>query len=162
MHDVISKNEIVSDAVEAVRMFIARTCLQLDAEDFEAFLQECHPDFSYSVTAFSPDLDMGMVWMKHDRAAFEGMTRMIPQHVRVQGSFARFVVLADVASDRPGTIKVVSRLLLTHTDAEGKSSVRAVGKYRDVLSTVEGDLKLVSREVNLDTRELGPGLHIPI
>lgn len=147
---------------ESVRLFIGRTCLALDDEDFDAFLAHCTPDFSYRVSTFSPELGKDMVWLEHGRQGYESMIRMLPKHVRLDGRLSRSAIVSDVRQDAAGKACVVSRLTVVHTNANGETRMLLSGRYLDTLELSETNLALAAREVRLDTRDLGPGIHAPI
>ena len=84
---------------KAVRELVARTCLTMDAYDFDGYLDLCHPDFRYTITTYSPELRKDITWLDHDfvgmktllevlpRADFVLVT--VPETPETQGMFAR-------------------------------------------------------------------------
>lgn len=147
---------------EEMRGFIGRTCLSLDDENYESFLKNCTDRFSYRVTTYSPELGKEMVWLEHDRQGYESLVKMLPQHVRLQGRFTRQAVVYDVAPDGNDGATVISQLTVVHTDLEGESRLLLAGRYIDKIENGASGPLLASREVRLDTRVLGPGIHTPI
>jgi methanesulfonate monooxygenase small subunit len=148
---------------ESIREFVAGTCLLLDDENFDGFLQQCMPDFTYQIVAHSPELPQPMVWLDHDRSGLRELFGMIPKHVRMQGTICRHVSVYRIKALADGRSEVLSRLIALHTDPEGASSVIAVGKYLDVVDgRSESEPKLSARKVELETRSWSPGLHVPL
>jgi methanesulfonate monooxygenase subunit beta len=148
---------------EEIRLLIGRTSLLLDEERYDDFLGACDAAFTYRATTFSPELGKEMVWLRHDRASFELMISMLPRHVRIQGRFSRHAMVSDIKVLEQARVRVVSRLMMVHTTEEGRSSLFLSGLYDDTVSLAGRDgLCLSAREVRLDTRDLGPGVHIPI
>jgi hypothetical protein len=45
----------------AVEELVYRSCLLLDAGDFDGFLDLCHPEFRYVVEAYGPEIRRSMV-----------------------------------------------------------------------------------------------------
>lgn len=152
----------MSATAESVQLFIGRTCLALDDENFDQFLAHCTPNFEYRVSTFSPELGKDMVWLEHGREAYESMIRMLPKHVRLEGRFSRNAIVCDVRNDDPRRATVVSRVTVVHTNMHGESKVLLTGRYLDTLEVLPSSLALAAREVRLDTRDLGPGIHTPI
>lgn len=153
----------VAASKEAIREFVAQTCLLLDEEDFDGFLQQCLPDFTYQIVAPSPELPQPMVWLDHDRNGLRELFTMIPKHVRMQGTICRHVSVYRIKALADGRSEVLSRLIALHTDPEGASRVIAVGKYHDIVdSGTDSEPKLSARRVELETRTWSPGLHVPV
>ncbi len=147
---------------EDIRQLIAQSCLCLDEEDYDGFLQICSSDFTYFVKAFSPDLGMEMVWMDHDHPEFVDMCAMIPKHVRMSGSISRHVNVSLITEISDRNAKVTSKILLVHTGQEGTSTILATGKYVDQITVESNELRIKARNVSLETRKWNPGLHVPI
>lgn len=147
----------------SVRSLIGRTSLKLDDEDFQGFLGHCTDAFVYRITAVSPELGKDMVWLEHDRAGYEGLLKMLPRHIRLKGRFSRHAILCEVEPTEDGRAKAVSQLSVFHTSPEGESRLLLSGRYVDEIEFSEGQPpSIASREVRLDTRLLGPGIHTPI
>ena len=72
----------------------------------------------------------------------------------------RYTVEFDDAGERAS---VITSLAVYRTELDGgATSLFAVGKYFDTV-TLEGEAPLLtSRNVRLDTRELGIGSHLPL
>ncbi len=148
---------------ETIQRLIYSTAITLDAENFKPFLALCSEDFHYSVVAYSPDLCMDMTWLNHDRKSMQDMLAMIPQHVRLKGCFKRHVSVYFVDPTADGqSASVVSSVLLIHTDSVGVSKVFAAGNYEDLVDLTGDTPLLKKRLVRLDTRDLSPGIHIPV
>ncbi len=143
--------------------FISATCQLLDEEKFKDFLAVCAPDFEYRVTAQSPELGTRMTWLEHDRAGFESMLGMLPQHVRSDAVFSRHATVSRMVQREPARVEVRSKLAVFQTDLKGTSAVLAVGTYIDVLDMTTPEAPVLrSRELQLDTRDLGVGIHVPL
>ena len=59
-------------------------------------------------------------------------------------------------------IECALKVIVVRTSPEGVSELFAAGRYLDVIDDSEDVPKLVRRETQLDTRELGIGSHVPI
>jgi len=147
---------------EPLSRLIYETALLLDAEDFPGFLNRCAEDFRYVIHAHSPELGKKMIWLEHDRKGMHDMFLMLNQHVRVKGHFKRHVSVYTIDSVGPNVSRVHTSLMLIHTNPDGVSSLFAAGHYIDVIRSEEGVHSLRERNVVLDTRDLSPGIHIPI
>jgi methanesulfonate monooxygenase small subunit len=147
----------------AVSELVYRTCLALDANDYERYLALCTHDFRYAVKAHSPEIRRDMVWLDHDRAGMEALFRSLPRHRSDPGSLSRHATVYTVDFDAERTrATVVTGLLVFRTAPDGGgTSLFAVGKLHDVVEVRDERALLAQRTVVLDTRELGIGTHVP-
>lgn len=152
---------VASDVREAIRELIGRTALLLDAEAFEAFLEHCTAEFSYRASVMSPELGREMVWLEQDREALEKLFRALPEHLTRPGRLTRQVNVARI-EDQDHGFSVTSTVSIFATDLKGQSTLLAVGRYQDLVVSTAGQLQLMSRELQLDTRDLGIGAHVPL
>lgn len=153
-----------TDVREQVRELIYSSCLRLDNQDFESWLALCAPEFRYTITAYSPEIRKEMTWLDHDLAGMESMFNMLPKHNSDHSPLTRHasVYLVDY-DESTGEASAVTSLTVYKTQLDGGATeLFAVGKYLDKVSLVEGSALLASRNVRLDTRELGIGSHIPL
>lgn len=148
---------------DPIERLIFRTTQMLDAEDFNGFMAHCDEHFEYRITTHSPELGKDMVWLEHDRTGMQGLFKNLPLHVRMRGRFKRHVSIYDV-SRQTGTdeASVVSSVLLVFTDESGVSRLFAAGAYNDTVIDGPDGPRLARREVVLDTRDLSPGMHVPV
>jgi hypothetical protein len=65
-------------------------------------------------------------------------------------------------SNTENFLVAVSTFIVHHTDLEGRTQTLAVGRYIDIVNMSEEQARLAARDVVLDTRDLGIGLHVPI
>lgn len=147
---------------DTIHRLIYASAQNLDAEDFKGFLRQCGDDFKYSIRAYSPELGQDMIWLEHGRKGMQDLFAMLPQHVRMKGRFKRHVSVYAVDHDGDGRARAQSSVLLVHTDPDGTSRLFAAGQYEDVIDTGGDAPRLVERTVRLETRDLGPGVHVPV
>lgn len=75
----------------------------------------------------------------------------------------RQVTVATVEpSNTEDYLVVTSSLIVHHTNLEGQTQTLAVGRYLDVVNMSAETIVLTARDVILDTRDLGIGLHVPL
>lgn len=154
--------ETINMTNEDINRLIYTSALKLDAEDFKGFLRHCGESFRYSIKTFSPELGKEMTWLDHGRKGMQDLFAMLPQHVRMKGNFRRHVSVYTVDRQDDGKAKVHSSVLLIHTDPDGCSKLFASGQYFDVIDLGGDAPRLVERVVRLETRDIGPGMHIPV
>lgn len=148
---------------QAIQRLIYTITSHLDAESYKAFLTLCTDDFHYSVVTHSPDLGKDMCWLEHGRNGMRDMLSMIAKHVRLKGVFKRHVNVYFVdPGTEDGTAFVQSSVLLIHTDLNGVSKLFAAARYEDTIDIRGEAPRLRKRLVRLDTRDLSPGIHVPI
>ena len=158
-----TQTEVGRHVDKEVVELIYRSCMYLDRGDFASWLELCSPEFRYSITAYSPEIRKEMVWLEHDREGMEGLFKMLPKHNSDHSPLTRHASVYLVEHDEAGKeASVITSLVVHKTQLDGGSTeLFAVGKYFDTIS-LEGDIPLLSsRNVRLDTRELGIGSHIP-
>ena len=152
------------DVDREVRDLIYRSCMYLDGQDFASWLNLCAPDFVYTITAYSPEIRREMVWLDHDREGMEGLFKMLPKHNSDHSPLTRhasvYVVEHDEAANEASAVTSLA-VYKTHLDG-GATELFAVGKYFDTVSLESGAPLLKSRNVRLDTRQLGIGSHMPL
>jgi len=135
-----------------VKAVVYRSCLALYAAEF-----------NYRVTAYSPELRQDMVWLDQGREQMANLLEGIDNHHRLPGRFTRQAnVYLIVCSPTNGHATVTTSLVVMYTDVEGVSKVFAVGRYVDSIDIAGDQPPLKAREVRLETRELGPGSHVPM
>jgi methanesulfonate monooxygenase subunit beta len=150
-------------AFDPIRSLVGRSCLALDDGDFDGYLDLCAPEFAYSIVVWSPELGKEMVWLDHDRDGLSGLFETLPEHLQRSGSLSRHVSVYTVEEQADaGSYYVVSSVVVHHTDLDGRTQTLAVGRYLDTIVCVDGDYRLSAREVALETRDLGIGLHVPL
>ncbi len=146
-----------------VEELVYGTCIALDANDYDAYLALCAPEFRYTVKAYSPEIRREMTWLDHDRAGFEALLRTLPRHQSDPSPLTRHATVYRVAFEAEGTrAAVVTSLLVFRTEVDGGSTALfAVGKLYDTVRIEASGALLTQRTLRLDTRELGIGTHIP-
>lgn len=148
----------------AIRKVISASCDSLDRRDYKGFLDLCSDTFTYKITAYSPEIRKDMTWLEKDRGGLGELFKMLPVHNRDRRPLARHFAVFDVdyAEDQR-TAKVVSGLQVFRTESDGGvTTLAAVGRYLDEVSLEGETVTLISRELRLDTRMLGMGLHEPL
>lgn len=156
----VSGFESLAEREKAVREFVARTCLTMDAYDFNGYLDLCHADFQYTITTYSPELRKDITWLDHDRAGMETLLEVLPLHasdhfLRLTMSRHLSVYTIDYGDNDTRAI-VVSGLQVFNTAKDGGvTELLGVAKYYDTVALECGKASLLSREVRLDTRMLG-------
>lgn len=151
---------VISD--DQITRLIYQSCLVLDAEDFDAYLDLFAAEFEYRVSNYSFELRKDQDWMDVNRPELKGLLDNVDQHSRLLGRFARQANIYGI--DRNGADKadVTTFVTIYYTTPEGATSVFAVGKYLDLIDLSGDEPLIASREVRLETKELGIGTHLPL
>ncbi len=148
---------------EAVRPLIGRLALALDDGNFAAFLALCDDPFNYRIRVWSPELKKQMTWLEHDREGLTELFKSLPEHLQRPGRLHRQVTVATVEpSNTEDYLVVTSSFIAHHTSLEGQTQTLAVGRYLDIVNMSAEAIVLTARDVMLDTRDLGIGLHVPL
>jgi methanesulfonate monooxygenase subunit beta len=147
----------------AVQELVYKTCLALDAKDWNGYLDLCDPGFRYTISTFSPEIKRDMVWLDHDRGGMETLFGNLPKHNSDHSPITRhatvYTVLIDDAKQQAEVVSAV-QVFRTRLDG-GATELFAVGHFHDTVTLNGGSPKLAKRTVRLDTRLLGFGYHIP-
>lgn len=160
-------NGSLEEREKAVRELICRSCLALDELDFNAYLDLCHPDYRYVISAYSPELRKGIVWLNHDKRGMKSLFGVLPRHVSdnlIRLALSRHVTVytIDYSRDQTRATTVSALQVFTTTKDGGITQLFGVAKYYDTVALDGGKPLLLRREVRLDTRMLGEtGAHIP-
>ncbi len=148
--------------LDPVREIVGSAALALDAEAFDDFLALCTPDFHYQVRVTSPELGQDMIWLEQTREELGKLFSALPEHLTRQGQLTRQVSVANTI-EAADSLRVTSTFSVFHTDNNGRTAVMAVGRYHDeIVIDDKGELRLRRRDVDLHTRDLGIGSHVPL
>jgi methanesulfonate monooxygenase small subunit len=183
MSDAPPRSSATGLARDLVHDLVYDLSLRLDAGDFDGYLERCAPDFRYTIGAYSPELHKPMLWLDLDKPGLRTLFDTLPRHHSDHARLSRHVTVYKVegptsVEDREGLARgdrgvagggdlhVVSGLQVFRTVLDGgATTLFAVGKIFD---TVRFDpeappaARLVRRRIELDTRMLGIGSHLPL
>src|SRR5262245_3340234 len=140
-----------------------QSCCLLHEMNFAGYLELCAPEFRYRIVAYSPELRKDMVWQDVNREDFKHHLDLIPKHVREMVSLSRFPTLYTIRYDNDGKrANVLSGLQVFKTKLDGgETKLFGVCRLRDVVDLGSTRPLLLSREVRMETRQLGTGSQIP-
>lgn len=157
-----SEKSKVSERV-AVQEFIHDTAIRLDAMDFKGYMALCDQDFRYTITAYSPEIRKDMIWLDHDFAGMETLFKNLPRHNSDHSTLTRHLTVYRISIDEAAAkADVLSGLQVFRTELDGgTTSLYAVGKLYDTVSMAGDELRLQKRRIELETRNLGMGHHLP-
>lgn len=139
---------------------VAESCLLLNVEDFEGWLNLCAPGFNYRITTYSPALSAEMCWLDSDREHMKTLLDGLRTHVRVPGVFFRSPGASFFRQEPDGQTRLVTPISIFHTTPQGATTIFAVCRYHDQMREANGRLQIVDREVRLDTRLLEFAPHV--
>jgi len=148
---------------KAAADLVYRSCLLMDQKKFEEYFALCADDFRYTITAYSPEAKVDMIWMDEDKASLKRTLDVLPRHNSDHSPLSRHVTVYTVDYDAAQKkARVVSALQVFRTSLDGgETQLFAVAKYYDVIALFGSEARLTERIVRLETRMLGLGSHIP-
>ena len=148
---------------KAVSELIYRSCLLLDELDFAGYLDLCAPGFRYKISAYSPELRKNMVWQEVDKEEMKHHLELVPKHVRDLSPLSRYPTVYTISySDDGKRAMAVSGLQVFKTKLDGgETQLYGVARLHDEIELEDGGARLLSREVRMQTRQLGTGSQIP-
>lgn len=148
---------------KAVAELVYRSCFCLDDLDFAGYLGLCSPGFKYKITAYSPELRKNMVWQEVDKEEMKRHLELVPKHVRENSTLSRHATVYTISySDDGKQATAISGLQVFKTKRDGgETHLYGIGRIHDVIELGNGEPRLLSREVRMETRQLGIGSQIP-
>jgi len=147
---------------ERIAALIAGGCRALDEERFDDFLLQCAPNFRYRIQVYSPEIRKQMVWLDLPLDEMRGMLDNVTRHLRTMDRLQRNIGLVTAEPASGSLWDVESSFAAYATDRDGASRLFAVGRYRDRVDYGSAVPLLMARDVLLQTRDLGVGLHVPL
>jgi methanesulfonate monooxygenase small subunit len=159
------------DTIESVKDTIYKSCLLLDDFKFKDWLELCDSDFTYAITAYSPEIRREMTYFSGNRQELSGMVDLLPKHNTDHSPFTRHATVYNVDLGADGkTAEAITAVLIyqnmldginSHIDS-GENRLFVVGRYLDTFRLNGGAPKFVRRQVRLETRRLDKGSHYPL
>lgn len=159
------------DIAQRVRELIYESCLALNAQQWDDYLQLCDPaGFRYTIVNYSPEIRKEQCWMDRDYQGLKQLFDLLPRHNSDHSQLTRHATVYKVDYDEEKkeasavTLFTIYRTQLDGASSHfesGQTSLYAVGSYLDRVRINGGQPKLISRTVRLDTRQLDIGSHYP-
>ncbi|WP_310452851.1 methanesulfonate monooxygenase [Sulfuritalea sp.] len=159
-------------AVQQVHELIYESCLMLNAEKWNDYLELCDKSvFNYSIVNYSPEIRRDQCWMERDYKGLKSIFDLLPKHNSDRSQLTRHATVYKVEFDpelnqaNALTLVTIYRTQLDGINSHfesGVTSLFAVGKYMDVIGLDAGKVNLKKRVVALDTRQVDIGSHYPL
>ncbi|MDP3515337.1 MAG: methanesulfonate monooxygenase [Sulfuritalea sp.] len=159
-------------AVQQVHELIYESCLTLNAEKWNDYLDLCDKAvFNYSIVNYSPEIRRDQCWMERDYKGLKSIFDLLPKHNSDRSQLTRHATVYRVGFDPEQnvanalTLVTIYRTQLDGINSHfesGATSLFAVGKYMDVIGLDAGKANLKKRVVALDTRQVDIGSHYPL
>jgi methanesulfonate monooxygenase small subunit len=149
---------------KSVSELVYRTCMLLNRNDYEGYLDCCGDQFRYRISAFSPELLKEMVWQDVDKEELRRHMFLIEKHVSDPSPLTRHATVFQITYSEDGrSAEVLTPFQVYKTVLDGGlTSLFAIGTYVDEVELDDPKApKLRSRTVRLETREFGAGSQIP-
>jgi len=158
-----------SQFIWPIQVFIHKGATTLNDEKWFEFLGLCDEEkFRYQVLNFSPEIRREQCWADRNYAEMKKSFELLPRHNSDHSRLTRQLNVKSIEHlDSEQQATVVSSLVIykTHLDGvnshidSGSTSLYVVGEYRDQIQLDNEKIKLISRIVYLDTRQLDIGSH---
>jgi methanesulfonate monooxygenase subunit beta len=155
---------VTLETAERVRMLVYEAAIALDDERYADWIALADTSFTYSITAYSPEIRKKITWIHHDRDGIKNLVDLLPRHQSYRSRLTRHTTVYRVAhGEDPDLYNVTSSVAIYQTELDGGSTrIFAVGKYHDVVHLTPHEATFARRELRLETRELGLGTHFPL
>ena len=141
---------------------VARSCMHLDAEQYDDYLALLDERYEYTISCFSPDLRKEMVLLQLKKDELANLLRNIHNHIHLPGKLFRQASLYSVQPKQDDCYAALSYVTVSYTDLDGASSIFCVGRYHDDIADGGNGTRLISRRFEMETRDIGTGCHYPI
>lgn len=104
-----------------------------------------------------------MVWQEVDKEEMKRHLELVPKHVRENSSLSRHPTVYTISySDDGKRATAISGLQVFKTKRDGgETQLYGIARIHDVIELETGQPRLLSREVRMETRQLGIGSQIP-
>src|SRR5688572_33152293 len=109
---------IAPERRQAIEELVYRSCLALDAKDFNGFLALCDDEFRYTIATYSPEIRREMVWLDHDRKGMETLFTNLQRHNSDHSPLPRHATDYQV-DEQGGGAEVVSALEVVEPAVDG-------------------------------------------
>ena len=153
-----------ADIDHAVERLVRRSCLLLDEERFDDYLDMCTPDFRYAIKTYSAEIRREMTWLSTTREQLADLFAGLTEHVRSGDVLHRQAVIEDLEIVG-GEASARASVTVHRTDVHGRTWLFAVGRYHDRVR-IDGNRPLLrERTVRLQTRIFdndAGGSHLPL
>ena len=146
-----------------MKRLVHASARHLDDHDFPAYLELYREEGVYSIVTNAPELPEPMVWMQRNRAELgERISSMTEHEWEIAEVEQTRIVSVDLVEVSGATANTSSSFALYHTSQEGLTTCYAVGRYDDCWEKVTETWKILSRRVELKTRQLDMLSPLPI
>jgi methanesulfonate monooxygenase subunit beta len=159
-------------AVHAAQSLIYDANLLLDDQAYFDWLTLCDSDFTYKISAYSPEIRKLMAWLDHDKTGMLTLVELLPRHQSDHSRLTRHTSVYRIDLDDPtsaldigasAVVSAVSSVAVYRTSLDGGTTdLFAVGKYVDRIRIYGTRARFAARELRLETRQLGIGTHFPL
>jgi methanesulfonate monooxygenase subunit beta len=146
----------------AVAEFIYANADLLNQEAFDSWLDQCSDDFHYRITTYSDELGRSMDWLDKDKQGLSHLLHNANNHERYTGRLRRHLAMPRMTMQDDSTCEIKTAVAIYVTELNGETALYGIGSYVDRVSRGSSGLRLTSRVVNLDTRRLQFGPHVPV
>lgn len=160
--DQLIKRTIVQD-------FIAQTCLALNANKWNEFLEQCDSEnFFYTIENYSPEIKKQQCWMRQNYDGLKHLINLLPKHNSDHAQLTRHITTYAVSQSNDRDIYETNTqfaIYRTEWDSDnshiksGSTSLFVIGRYLDRIKLTSAGGRLIKRCVELETRQVGIGSH---
>ena len=110
---------------------IYKSCLRLDDEQWNEWLDMCDKNFSYKITSYSPEIRRDMIYFSGNHSDLSTMCEMLPKHNTDHSPLKRHAVVYTVElSDDASSAEAVSSVIIYQTLLDGENSHIDAGETR--------------------------------
>ncbi len=164
MIETATSRPLGAETHRSVCDFLYRTCLSLDARSFKEWLDVCAEDFTYVISAWSPEIRKDVIFLDLNLDGLATLVKHLPRHNSDQSAFTRHMNVYTVeAQSQEGLYAATSSVAIYRTELDGGTTrLFALGRYHDKLRATPEGWRFAAREVRLETRNLGIGTHYPL
>ena len=159
---------IEATSAEAVVDVVYESCLALDNGQWSEFLALCDPErFRYRIKNFCPEIRREQTWMDQTFEQLQHLFELLPRHNSDRPKLTRHATVYRKRSGGENVFTLTSHLTVYRTEWDGgnshlhsgTTSLYVVGRYIDTICVMDDGPRLTSRVMDLDTRQVGIGMH---
>lgn len=159
---------IEAHPVEAAVDLVYESCLALDSNQWDAFQALCDPQrFRYRIKNFCPEIRKEQTWMDQNHEQLRHLFELLPKHNSDRPKLTRHATVYRKRETGEDEWTLTSHLTVYRTEWDGGdshlhsgiTSLYVVGRYVDTVRFTGDGPRLTGRVVDLDTRQVGIGMH---
>jgi len=108
---------------EKIWDLVSQSCMHLDSEQYDSYLELLDDSYEYIISCFSPDLRKEMVLLQLNKNEMGTLLKNIHNHIHLPGKLFRQASLYSVERKPDDRYSAMSYVTVTYTNLDGVSAI---------------------------------------